>query len=69
MMKALTYTENGTLECIQCEYMNVCEADELLRWEAENSETIDRWLRFRGITSCKKGSPLVVVDILACAGK
>ena len=47
MMKALTYTENGALECIQCEYMNVREADELLLWEAENSETIDRWLRFR----------------------
>ena len=47
MMKALDYTKNGALECIQCEYMNVREADELLRWEKENSGMIDRWLRFR----------------------
>ena len=47
MMKALDYTKNGTVECIQCEYMNVREADELLLWEQENSGMIDRWLRFR----------------------
>ena len=28
MVKALDYTKNGAVECFQCEYMNVREADE-----------------------------------------
>ena len=38
----------GAHSCAECEYLNVRENEELAVWEAENVETIERWLRWRG---------------------
>ena len=47
MMSAFVLSNGGARSCVQCEYLNVRENAELAVWEAENSDTIERWLRWR----------------------
>ena len=47
MMSALLLSNGGAHSCVQCEYLNVRENAELAVWEAENADTIERWLRWR----------------------
>ena len=48
ILYAMVASGGGTIDCEMCEYENKRDMHELMLWEQKNSETIDRWLRFRG---------------------
>ena len=48
MLYALIASGGGTIDCEMCEYENKRDMQELILWEAINSETIERWLQLRG---------------------
>ena len=48
ILSALDLSNGGARSCVECEYLNVREDEELAVWEQENYAVIERWLRWKG---------------------
>ena len=48
ILYAMVTSGGGTIECEMCAYENKRDMLELMTWETENIDTIERWLRFKG---------------------
>ena len=48
MLSALVLSIGGARSCVECEYLNVREWQELTVWEQKNAGIIERWLRWKG---------------------
>jgi hypothetical protein len=48
MVAALAISDGGLRMCVECEYENERDLEELLEWQEKNNDTIMRWLQLKG---------------------
>ena len=48
MVSALAISDGGMRTCVECEYENERDLEELMEWQGKNADMIDRWLQLKG---------------------
>ena len=48
VVAAVAISDGGMHTCVECEYENERDLEELVAWHEKNAGMLDRWLQFRG---------------------